>query len=79
MWERNEQAFNNLYSTIRKEAMEKFDSWHDDPHEIQELFAEVYGYDTIINHNFELRLWMENDMDLDFLNRAKDYKFPSFK
>ena len=79
VWEKNELAFTNLYTSIRKQAMEKSRSWHDDPIEIQELFSDIYGYDAEIDWNFELRAWMENDMDLDFLTKAKDFRFPNFK
>lgn len=53
--------------------------WVDHPEELEEIFLDVYGYKPKIDHNFKLRICADDDMDLEFLEKARDYKFPNFK
>ena len=53
--------------------------WKIHPEQLEELFYDVYGYKDKINYKFELRICADSDIDLEFLEKAKEFKFPSYK
>ncbi|CAI2375746.1 unnamed protein product [Moneuplotes crassus] len=70
LWKKYEFAFTQLQRKTK---------WTDHPEELEEIFQDVYGYKPVINRDFMLRICADDDMDLEFLEKAKDYKFPNFR
>lgn len=59
-------------------ALNNQTNWEDNRDELEDIFLEVYGYQKPLNEKVSLQICTEDDLDIEFLEKVKGYKFPNF-
>lgn len=59
-------------------ALNNQTNWEDNRDELEDIFLEVYGYQKQLNEKVSLQICTEDDLDIEFLEKVKGYKFPNF-
>ena len=54
-------------------------NWIDNKHELEDIFQDVYGFHKDVDDSFCLRICPDDDMDTEFLEKVKGYRFPGYK